>query len=220
MLFCAAVRIVLQCGCRRWDPLHKLTQRGAAQMDGTIILKGDGRLTLREEGSLVRLEAERPDDRKGLYKVWLCGWEGKYLLGTLVPDRGRLYLCRRVSRSALEWAGCWPVIGGECVMAFAFQQGECSVPWKPVGDRLGLIKEPVLRKLAQEAGVLYQKRKDGFCLAGRLDSGAPFPIPPLFCFAHVGELRGRRFVFFEFDGDGMPVLPHNEDENGKNSDAT
>lgn len=184
-------------------------------MDGTIILKGGGRLTLKEEGGQVRLEAERPDDRQGLYKVWLCGTGGRCLLGTLVPEGKRLYLCRRMSRSNLERAGCWPITGGECVMVFSFQQGKSSAQWQPAGDLSGLIKERDLLQAVQKGKLLYKGSKEGFCLAGRFDSNHPFPIPMLFCVAQVGELFGRPHVFFYFDREGMPVLPHKTERHGE-----
>ena len=59
---------------------------------------GGGTLLLRQEGPRVRLEAERPSDGRGLYKVWLHGDRGgKLLLGTLVPEGDRLRLSRTLS---------------------------------------------------------------------------------------------------------------------------
>ena len=54
-------------------------------------MQGGGTLTLSQEGNRVRLEAERPEDSQGLYKVWLTGAQGgRLLLGTLAPERGAL----------------------------------------------------------------------------------------------------------------------------------
>ncbi len=54
-------------------------------------MKGGGWLTVYREGPRVRMEAVRPVDKKGLYKVWLQGEQGKQLLfGTLSPGENGL----------------------------------------------------------------------------------------------------------------------------------
>ena len=73
-------------------------------------LEGGGTLSLQEDGLRVRLEAVRPEDGR-LYKVWVWGDGGRFLLGTPAPERGALRLCRTVSRQSLMQAGCWPVRG-------------------------------------------------------------------------------------------------------------
>ena len=84
-------------------------------------MRGGGTLTLRREGARVRMEAERPEDGQGLYKVWLHGDHGgKLLLGTLVPEQGRLMLRRTLSVDALERAGCWPQFWAAAALAFSF----------------------------------------------------------------------------------------------------
>ena len=64
-------------------------------------MEGGGTLSLREEGLQVRLEAVRPSEGQGLYKAWLRGQNGRFFLGTLLPEPGRLRLIKRVSRSSL-----------------------------------------------------------------------------------------------------------------------
>ena len=62
-------------------------------MEQRIEMRGGGSLTFRQEGTKLQLEAERPEDGRGLYKAWLRGSRGgKLLLGTLAPERGRLRL--------------------------------------------------------------------------------------------------------------------------------
>ena len=78
-------------------------------MEERLNMRGGGTLTLHQDGPRVHMEAERPSDGLGLYKVWLHGNHGgKFLLGTLVPERGQLRLGRTLSVSTLEQAGCWP----------------------------------------------------------------------------------------------------------------
>ena len=98
-------------------------------MEQRMEMAGGGTLLLRQEGPRVRLEAERPADGKGLYKVWLHGDRGgKLLLGTLVPEGGCLRLSRTLSVGELERAGCWPGFRVEAPLAFAFS-GERGSRW-------------------------------------------------------------------------------------------
>lgn len=182
-------------------------------MEGTIQLEGGGRLTFREEGIQVRMEAARPDDRRGLYKVWIRGSRGRLLLGTLAPEQGELRLCRRLSRHSLEQSGCWPLTGGEAALAFPF--GQKRTGWVRTDHPEKLLRDGVLRKSAADsAPMLLRQGEAGFRLAARYDSGRPFPLIPLFCMAEVGEIQERPYLIFSFDGEGNPVPPHNRGEGG------
>ena len=79
-------------------------------MEEQLTMRGGGTLTLHQVGPRVHMEAERPSDGLGLYKVWLHGEQGgKLLLGTLAPEGGALRLRRTLSVGALEPAGCGPL---------------------------------------------------------------------------------------------------------------
>ena len=67
-------------------------ERGRAVLGELWPLAGGGTLRVREEDLWVYLEAVRPDDGRGLYKVWCTGPQGEFLLGTLVPQGGGLHL--------------------------------------------------------------------------------------------------------------------------------
>ena len=139
-------------------------------MGNVMELQGGGQLTVTEEGQTVRLEAVCPDDRRGLYKVWISGAQGRTLLGTLAPAGEQLRLCRRMSRDSLERAGCWPVKGGQRVLAFAFERENRE--WMQENCPERLVREPDLRQALRERKMLCRKRRDGgFCLADRFDPG-------------------------------------------------
>ena len=178
-----------------------------------IQLRGGGALTLWEEGMLVHLQAERPDDGRGLYKVWVQGPGGRLLLGTLMPEGGRLHLRRRLSRGELERSGCWPVTGGETVLAFAFERGKWLREERP--ERL--VRDVVLRKSLQGQAMLLRRGEDGFCLSAPFDSKRPFPLTPLFCLSKIERVEGGSRVIFRFDREGNPVVPHNGRQSGENS---
>lgn len=168
----------------------------------TFELKGGGQLIIEPEGGFVRCEASCPNDGRGIYKVWLTGAGGRLLLGTLAPEGGTLRLCRRVSRDSLVRAGCWPVAGGECVLAFTFGLGK---GWQrePADRRM---TDPVLRQAARGLSALVQGEGDGFRLALPFDSTRPFQLVPGFCFARIERVEGRLCAVFSFDGQGRPRI--------------
>lgn len=175
-------------------------------------LAGGGSLTVREEGVRVRLEAVRPDNGLGVYKVWVRGAGGRMLLGTLEPENGLLRLGRTLSRRSLEQAGCWPVSGGEAVLA---------VPLRPAGsgwrreERPGrLLEDAVLRESAGEGALLLRWEEGGFSLAAAYDPDRPFPLAPLFCLGHVEDVGGRLHLVYCFDNAGRPRLSGIGEKNG------
>ena len=87
-----------------------------------------GALTVREEGGRAVFEAVLPDDRRGLYKVWLTGRGGQFLLGTLMPENARLRLHRTLPVAELERHGVWPLTGAQARLAFPFGEGESTPP--------------------------------------------------------------------------------------------
>lgn len=182
-------------------------------MEQEIRLTGGGRLLMSQEGMWVRLEAVRPDDGQGLYKVWLCGDEGRLLLGTLVPENEKLRLCRRISRDELERNGCWPVTGGETVMTFSFAQSR----WQREEHPERLVKDEVLQQGLRGHNMFLRRRERGFCLAAEYRPHQPFPLPALFCLCAVERVDGRVHAVFSFDGAGNPVPPHNGCYGGENS---
>ncbi|MBR2935289.1 MAG: hypothetical protein IKB79_06900 [Oscillospiraceae bacterium] len=172
-------------------------------------LTGGGTLTLWEDGELVHLQVCRPDDRRGLYKVWVHGRQGRLLLGTLVPEGGALRLYRRLTRNQLERDCCWPVTGGETVLAFSFGQDS----WVREEHPERLVKDVVLRQALKGTAMLLRRVEGGFRLSASFDTAHPFPITPLFC---LSKVEGGR-VIFSFDREGNPVVPHNDSRGGENS---
>ena len=170
-------------------------------MTERFTLDGGGQLTTQQDGMLVRCEATRPNDGRGIYKVWLAGAAGTVLLGTLAPEGDTLRLCRRVSRDSLERAGCWPIEGGRCVLAFSFQRSQWAV--EPAERRM---TDPVLRRSAQGMSALVHEEEDGFRMALPFDCTHPFGLVPAFCFARVEPVRGQMCAVFAFDRQGRPLM--------------
>ncbi len=93
-------------------------------MEQTIAMEGGGTLYLREEGTSYYLQASRPQEGDGLYKIVLQGLRGKQVLGTLTPQGQALTLTRMVTRNTLEQWGCYPIQKVLCQLTFPFQREE------------------------------------------------------------------------------------------------
>ncbi len=183
-------------------------------METRLVLDGvGGSLTVREEGPRAVLEAARPDDGRGLYKVWLRGGRGDLLLGTLMPEGGRLHLCRTLPVKELERLGLWPVERAESRLAFSFERPPGREQGPPPGwswerDPARLLGDALLRRSAGALrGTALRREGQGFALAARWAADREFPLTPLFCFAHLEELAGERWAVFHFSGRGCPVFP-------------
>lgn len=174
---------------------------------------GRGWLTVREENGRARIEAELPDDRRGLYKGWLLGAHGRALAGTFVPEGGALKLRRTLSLDELRRQGAWPPAGAAAELAFAagaVPRREATAPpagwqWEPSPARR--MGEPLLARAAGERRALYRPEEGGFSLAYPFDPAAPFPLTPLFCFASVRRLGGTWYAVFPFRPGGCPRPP-------------
>ena len=175
------------------------------------LAEGRGWLTAWETGDKVCLEADLPDDRQGLYKVYLTGRQGRFPLGALVPEGNSLQLRRTLSRRTLEQAGVWPPQGAE--LSLAYRPGRspsrsCPEDWREAPDPARLFKDAVLiRAMAQTRRALLRRQEKGFQLALLWPEGTAFPLCPLFCFARLQSLGGERYAVFWFDAEGWPILP-------------
>lgn len=181
-------------------------------MEERLNMGGGGTLTLVQDGPRVRMEAERPADGRGLYKVWLHGDQGgKLLLGTLAPEGGALRLRRTLSVGALERAGCWPQFRAEAILAFSFaEQGGWYCEQHP--ERL--LADPVLKGQINGA-MLCRREGEHFSLAVPLRTDAPVALSALFCLAQVERWNGRPHLVWQFDGSGQPKIPHKKEGSGQ-----
>ena len=179
-------------------------------MEQRVEMEGGGTLILRQEGPRVRLEAEKPADGKGLYKVWLRGDRGgKLLLGTLAPEGNRLTLRRMMSIGELERAGCWPQFRAEARLTFSFS-GEGESGWYCEQHPGHMISDPVSRGQI-EGAMLCRKGGNGrFSLAAPFRTDRPVPLTALFCLASVEQVEGRYHLVWSFDKAGWPVPVHKE----------
>ena len=170
-------------------------------------MRGGGTLEVRPEGLRVRFLARRPEDGRGLYKVWLHGDRGgKLLLGTLVPQGGQLVLARTLSLGELERAGCWPQLRARCDLAFPFAGGREEGGWICEERPERLLADPVLRA-AVPGPMLYRRGAEGFSLAAPFRPERPLPLVPLVCLARPERRDGRLRLVWDFDQAGAPRPP-------------
>ena len=179
-------------------------------MERCISLAGGGRLVYKDMGMQIQIEMVRPDDRSGLYKAWMFGPNGRMLLGTMMPEGGRLCLRRMISRRTLEMNGCYPPCGGEAVMAFLFQGGQASDTdgWEWEEQPAKRLSDPLLCECARKWGKFrYKPCTQGFCLAAPVKTQCEFPLIPIFCLGRLETICGNPHIVWIFDEHGTPIFP-------------
>ena len=60
--------------------------------------------------------------------------------------------------------------------------------------------------LTRLSGALVCERERETLLALPYDEGAPFPLPELFCLAHIGTVDGRKCVIYRVNEKNSPIL--------------
>ena len=172
-------------------------------------LEGGGSLEIQEQGMMVRLNACRSLDSSALYKVWVYGRGGEFLLGTLIPEGGQLKLSRTLSIDTLKKAGCWPISGGKSAKHFHFTEPanrSRKHNWHWEHRPSCRFSDPVLQESAAAWGsMLCRPSPQGFQLAVPFNPRRPFPLAPLFCLAKLLPVDGQPHVVFSFDGRGTPL---------------
>ena len=179
-------------------------------MDYQFPLCGGGSVTLQDRGAELSALARLPDDGRGLYKIYLTGDSGRYLLGTPIPEQGTLLLRRVVCLDSLRRQGAWPPTGAQAVLAYP--AGGAGRPeeagWHPEPCPQARMSDPVLRRASSGlSGTLIKREPDGFSLAFPWSSGCRFPLPPLFCLARIASIGCRCFAVFSFNDQGIPRVP-------------
>lgn len=167
-------------------------------------------LAVKEDGPRATLTARRPDDGRGLYKAWLIGPQGRYLLGTMAPEGHVLSVKRTLSLDELRRSGAWPPERAEAELSFAFPCAELPQGWQMAANPASLFGERELSRAAGHlTGALIQKDTGGFQLAVPYREQNEFPMVPLFCFSRLKELGGSAYAVFCFNENGWPCFPNN-----------
>lgn len=86
-----------------------------------MVKEKEGKVLLGWDDGGITVQAELPVRREGLCKLCLHGEGGQLLIGTLIPEGGRLLLRRRISRREAERAGVWPPSGVSAALVWPFR---------------------------------------------------------------------------------------------------
>jgi hypothetical protein len=180
-------------------------------------MQGGGTLTLTQEGTRLRVRAQRPEDGLGLYKVWVSGQGGaQFLLGTMIPEGGVLQLKRTLSLSELERAGCWPVWQAQAPLVFPFSAFE---RWYHELHPEQFSADPVAKQQLKQP-MLCSRGQEATRVAAPFRTDEPVALSALFCLAQVETLEGRPHLVWAFDRNGQPKFVHKGEKDGQNTSST
>ena len=146
-----------------------------------------------ERGGQAVIDVWKEDDASGLYKAYIKGSTGRFLLGTMLPERGRLYLRRTVSIDDMKRRGAWPIYRIEEELVYSFRERPGPIEWRDE------ILWQCVRRLPQHT---VCRTDEGATFTFRFDTNSPFPFVPVFCFAQVENGR----LYFSFHRDGSPYI--------------
>lgn len=146
------------------------------------------------------VEVWRENDGEGLFKAHIKGPTGRCLLGTLMPEGGRLFLRRTLSIDSLKRQGAWPIRQVEEELVCSFRERPAPIQWE----------DEVLRRCARQLPRHTLRREgEGFSMIFPFDPRAPFPFTPIFCFARVENGR----LIFSFQKGGVPYIFQTQGKN-------
>lgn len=200
---CAYICIGGACFCPGAGGEVLLLNRGCVDkfpllLDG----RAAGELTVEREALYTWFDARCRLPGEGLWCAWAVGREGSLRLGVLEPVGQEAVIRRRFSQRLTEPLG--QLLRGEVRPAAEEDRGA----WRSVQDPETLFRAPWLRRrLRGLSGAMVREEEGRRSLALPYDSGRPFPLPALFCFACVRSIQGARYAVFVFDGGEEPVLP-------------
>ena len=160
--------------------------------DGSVV--GTVQILQQGEDTVFDLTASLP---RGLWRITACGRAGELALG--VTEGGAVHWCRRFSSALTRRIGTVESVTVQ--RAGARMESEWQVC---------RAVPPCLPPLPE--GALCRCEKGGQTLALPWREEEPFPWPALFCFARVGRMAGRCWVFYRLGGDGTPLFPLKERE--------
>lgn len=151
------------------------------------ILRGEVRC--RSDGFRSTFSIDVPPWTAGVKKVWLVGPAGgRLLLGTLMPEQGRLRLTRTLSHSSLRTAGVEDPVSAE------IDPGGAQNGWQSL--RTFTSRDSIIQRSISTLPQGSWRREEGRVVVRfpwRVDM--PVPVTALFCLSEVKD--GAWYVFLE-----------------------
>ena len=166
-----------------------------------ILLHGKpcGELFVQERGLYRDYNAVcRIGSDAGPMRLFAVGERGELRLGVLQPEDGYFVLHRRISANEACSAG--KLLRGE-LRPLAMQEDR----WQPITEPEKLFRDAMLlRRLRGQKGALFCCGGERCFVALPFDINAPFPLPEMFCLAHVRRIGQRLYAMFCFDSEENP----------------
>ena len=159
-----------------------------------------GEMTVEQEANCTVFRLRCRGD--GLFSAWIVGTGGEQRLGVPEAQQGTLTMCRRFSRELTGPAGTF--LRGELRSC---DGGTAEEDWQSTGSPERLFQSGFLQhQLRGVSGAMTRRGKGRRFLALPFDTGGPFPLVPLFCFARILRIGGTAYAVFAFDRNEVPVF--------------
>ena len=156
--------------------------------------KEAGRVTVREEGIRASLQASAAQCR-GICRAYAVGEQGRVLIGVMEPGEAGFYCSRTISRS--QWKGIGQLLRGEIE-----EKEEKREKWNVV-PAYGFFR---FHRWQLPQGALWRRGEKGRFLALPFSSSRPFPLPELFCFSRIQQIRQENYAVFLLSEQEMPLF--------------
>ncbi|MEG2680127.1 MAG: hypothetical protein RR949_09290, partial [Oscillospiraceae bacterium] len=129
-------------------------------------------------GDRAAVEVFRERDDSGLFKAYLRGAEGRFLLGTLAPEGNRLMIRRQIPIDRLRSCGAWPILAADTALEFTFpRRPQVPKGWR-LDDKATGFTDPVLQGCAENFGPVFTATwLGGMKIAYPYRKKRPFPLP-------------------------------------------
>ena len=162
--------------------------------------KPSGELVTEREALYTWFTARCKRPREGIWCAWVIGNRGELRIGVLEPMGNQAVIRRRFSDRMTQPLG--KIVRGEIRSASAE-----TVDWEAITEPGQLFRTPWLRRqLRGMGGTLTRKEGGKRFLALPYDQKSHFPLPALFCFAHIKYIREQSYVVYVFDDKEWPLF--------------
>lgn len=156
--------------------------------------KETGKVLAQEEGIRVSLQASAAHCC-GICRAYATGEQGRVLIGVMEPGEAGFYCSRIISRS--QWKSIGRLLCGEIE-----EKEESREKWNTV-PVYGFFR---FHRWQLPQGALWRRGEKGRFLALPFSSNRPFPLPELFCFSRIQQIRQENYAVFLLNEQEMPLF--------------
>jgi hypothetical protein len=158
-------------------------------------------MVCREAGETrFALRCNLPQEK--LWSVWLVGVSGELWLGCPVFDGREAVLEKRFSHRLTQPLGQLRY----AELRSPGIQTEARMPWKPIVEMPPFRTAWIRRQIQPCLGALCCYGREGCVIAVPYLPEKPFPLMPMFCFAHLQTIGGRPYLVLQLDDEEQPML--------------